>query len=274
MGTHLTVVLYGKGLKVDDIVTPNSDSVARIANLTSLLTIGSDYVTDDNTIRIPTFHTKYIDYNASTTNEELDFLKTIFEDVSTGVYLILRDSAITSVPQDQIYQTISKALTLPSWRVFFLGKWLDSCQNYVQETTINDNNTNIVGGSIPQGFEAVLISQDGSAVLSDYITTTLNLNTTLSEAIDKVEDFTTFTTSPNVFSYDPQYDDSNTILNIKTQECISTVTDFTPVVNNDLLFFYLLVIIILVIVLCFFVFKYFYKVDVNIVKSKNVKFEN
>jgi hypothetical protein len=143
-----------------------------------------------------------------------------------------------------------------AWDVFYLGKWMDTCNKYQNIPTLNTI-FNVVNGTNPIGFHCVLISAAANTILIEKLNTG-NYNTinyALQDMIIDNPDLKYNASSPNFFVYDPLYNsvDESQVYNVKSNECIGRTSEISPPSDNDLTFFWILLLVIGVALIVWFV---------------------
>lgn len=173
-------------------------------------------------------------------------------DTTAGVFnIIIYDWSVCITPSNinAILLEII-ALGVSSWNVAYLGKWMDNCTKYSHlADSIANTNIEYVVNSEPLGFNAVLLDHDTSLALYNFIDTNPSYNS-INYALQEIgitQPSTTFiATSPNLFTYGPLYNttDTSKTYAVKTQECSLTNSEINPPSDNNLTFFWILLLVL------------------------------
>lgn len=144
---------------------------------------------------------------------------------------------------------ITKMQTL-STDITYLGKYLDTCSKY----SINSNieNIQLVSGTEPIGFNAVLMSSSFSQKLKNELEA--NQYSSIMYGISNLgltNTINSLATSPNMFIYNPLYNsiDTSNSYSVKTTECQPLSSQMTPPSDNSLTIFWILLIFFVIAVI-------------------------
>jgi hypothetical protein len=174
--------------------------------------------------------------------------------IETGWYnLIMYDWAYSILENSDIISAITYILnnidqSTNPWSAAYLGKFMDTCNKY--NTFTNTGPFSIVNNSDPAGFHGVLITDQMSQLLYNKLTNPDTVYYSINYALQDIGiDDTSIhyiALSPNLFTYDPNYNavDINKVYAVKSNECTGTNSEVTPPSDNDLTLFWVLLIII------------------------------
>jgi hypothetical protein len=163
--------------------------------------------------------------------------------IEDGVYnLIIYDWSTTL--NSSINANISTILT-KTFDVAYLGKYLDTCNNYSPITSIGS--FTLVSGTEPVGFNALVMNKSFSEKIQPFLNNSKYYSVSYAINSYKIEnEITELATSPNLFVYNPLYNavDLSNVYNIKTEECQGITSQIVPPSDNSLLIFWIIIIII------------------------------
>jgi hypothetical protein len=150
-------------------------------------------------------------------------------------------SNINSDIQD-IYNSLSE-----NFDVMYLGKYLDTCNNYSVKENINS--FSLVSGTDPVGFNAAILTTSFSEKIIPYLQN--NKFYTLTYAINEYKIQNTiieYSTAPNLFVFDPLYTsiDVSNSYSVKSQECQGITSQIIPPSDNNLTIFWILIIVCII----------------------------
>jgi hypothetical protein len=141
----------------------------------------------------------------------------------------------------------------------YLGKFLDTCSNYSLQSSLTE--VDLVTGTSPVGFNAILLSPSFAATFQTYLNTNASKYYSLSYALLDLKvtnNYTSLAVSPNLFVYNPLYNsiDTSKIYSVKTTECEPVTSQITPPSDNALMVFWIILIIIAACVILFIILNY------------------
>jgi hypothetical protein len=178
---------------------------------------------------------------------------------SSWYNLIIYEWADCILPTNTDIQNVIDSIlnTTQPWDTAYLGKWMDTCNKY---STFEDSGKyNLVIGSEPTGFHAVLLNNTMSNKLNTALTDGKVIYYSINYALlDIGIDDTSINyiaVSPNLFTYDPLYNvvDESQVYAVKSNECVGTTTEVSPPSDNDLTFFWIFLLVIGVSLIVLFV---------------------
>jgi hypothetical protein len=178
---------------------------------------------------------------------------------SSWYNLIIYEWADCILPTNTDIQNVINSIlnTTQPWDTAYLGKWMDTCNKY---STFEDSGKfNLVVGSEPAGFNAVLLNNNMSIKLNTALTDGKVIYYSINYALLDIGINDTainyIAVSPNLFTYDPLYNvvDESQVYAVKSNECVGTTTEVTPPSDNDLTFFWIFLLVIGVSLIVLFV---------------------
>lgn len=154
---------------------------------------------------------------------------------------------------------VNDIITAGGFDLVYLGKFLDTCSNYSLQSTVDG--LNLVTGTSPVGFNAILLSPSFATTFQNYLNTNASKYYSLSYALLDLKvtnNYTSVAVSPNLFVYNPLYNsiDTSKIYSVKTTECEPVTSQITPPSDNALMVFWIILIIIAACVILFLILNY------------------
>lgn len=173
------------------------------------------------------------------------------------VNLIIYDWSISL--ESNVSSQVQNILSSVTSDLVYLGKFLDTCSKYSIYSNIS--NFNIVTGTEPAGFNAILLSSSFSQSFYDFLNTNSGKYYSLAYALLNMQisnPYTSYAVSPNLFVYNPMYNsiDTSNSYSVKTTECEPITSQITPSSDNDLMIFWIILIVILVCLALFVLLNY------------------
>jgi hypothetical protein len=123
--------------------------------------------------------------------------------------LIIKDKSVTITTPDLLEDVIRTGLQLSGWDLFYLNRWLDSCEQYTNKVEVNSSMTTLVKTISPNSTLAVLFSPRGRDIVigrckmnngSYFTPISVPLGEKLNREIIK-GNFTAICTVPNQFDF-------------------------------------------------------------------------
>lgn len=158
-------------------------------------------------------------------------------------------------PSDLVNDIVSEG----GFDLVYLGKYLDTCSKYSLQSNIS--NLNLVSGTSPIGFNAILLSPTFSVTFQNYLNDNASKYYTIDYALLNLKisnNYTALAVSPNLFVYNPLYNsiDTSKTYSVKTTECEPITSQIAPPSDNALMVFWILLIVIGVCVILFLILNY------------------
>jgi hypothetical protein len=181
---------------------------------------------------------------------------------NTWYNLIIYEWANCVLPSNSDIQDVIGSITSTTqpWDTAYLGKWMDTCNKYSTfEDSEPQNQFNLVIGSEPVGFHAVLLNNNMSTKLNTALTDGKVMYYSINYALLDIGINDTsikyIAVSPNLFTYDPLYNvvDESQVYAVKSNECVGTTSEVNPPSDNDLTFFWIFLLVIGVSLIVLFV---------------------
>ncbi len=171
--------------------------------------------------------------------------------------LIIYDWSVTleADPSAQV-QSIIGSVTAD---LVYLGKFLDTCSKYAIQSNIS--NFNIVSGTEPVGFNAILMTPSFTGSLISFLDANVNKYYSLAYILLEMNisnPYTSYAVSPNLFVYNPMYNsiDTSNSYSVKTTECEPITTEIVPPSDNSLMIFWIILIVVGVCLIVFVLLNY------------------
>jgi hypothetical protein len=154
---------------------------------------------------------------------------------------------------------VNDIITAGGFDLVYLGKFLDTCSNYSLQSSLTE--VDLVTGTSPVGFNAILLSPSFAAMFQTYLNTNASKYYSLSYALLDLKvtnNYTSLAVSPNLFVYNPLYNsiDTSKIYSVKTTECEPVTSQITPPSDNALMVFWIILIIVAACVILFIILNY------------------
>lgn len=157
---------------------------------------------------------------------------------------------------------VNDLISAAGFDLIYLGKFLDTCSKYsVQSNVGSAPSMNIVSGTDPIGFNAILISPDFAGRLQSFINANANKYYSLSYALNDLaisETYIRYAISPNLFVYNPLYNsiDESQAYSVKTTECEPLNSQINPPDDSNLMIFWIIIIIIITCLIILFIVNF------------------
>jgi hypothetical protein len=202
-------------------------------------------IKDYNITTPENIHVIYPDTNNYETTLSIPFLDETKYNILIYDWSISLSSDINIILDDLI---VNK-----TFDVVYLGKYLDVCDKYLVDSNIQ--NVSFVSGTEPVGFNAVIMSPTFTQVFKNKLEDNKYYSFIYAlQDIDLNSDVNYFALSPNLFVYNPIYNqiDASKAYGAKTEECQPFTSQIIPLSDNQLEVFWIIIIIIIIILILWF----------------------
>lgn len=221
---------------------------------------------------------------------DLDYFltyNTLLNYSDTDYVIICKDTVVSSMPSDAIYDVLEEAIKRNNdtsnnyeFDMFYLGKWMDRCDQYTNQIDVGNTGLKIVNTISPNGVMCIMFSPKGrkkfleiydintnpilnqtesnKQTLGHYLHHRIGLQTNYLNDIPVLQQkFYTITSVPSLINFDISKRKNDNEF-IKTVECRNTQQEVknTSSSQSNMSFFWFVIILIIIFIVVLLFFKY------------------